>query len=106
MTGGVPFATPISFQDLGAFVLRDHALHLHQQLLFRIVTDGMIEKHHFHPRVTQFLPQQDLVGILAGQSVRRVDLEPLDQPQGRHVPQPLQGRPRQGRPTVAVVEKR
>jgi hypothetical protein len=41
-------AATIAFHNFGPFGLRDHALHLQQQRLFRRDANGMIEEHDLH----------------------------------------------------------
>jgi hypothetical protein len=46
--GSVKFATAAALLDLGALVLRHHALNLQQQVIFGRHTDRPIQKHDLH----------------------------------------------------------
>ena len=41
--GSMAFATATAFQDLGPFVLGNHALYLQQEIVFRAIPDGAVE---------------------------------------------------------------
>ncbi len=74
-----PSASPMSlaaaraFEDLGTLVLGDHALKLHEELIFGRGALRRIEKTGGHTLASELLDQQDLVGILAAQTIGRVD---------------------------------
>jgi hypothetical protein len=55
--------------------------------------------------MSELLEQQDLVGIAAGEAVRRVDVEGADGGQGDQVAQALQGGADQAGAAVAVVDE-
>jgi len=101
----VHLAPAVTLDDLGPFVLGHHPLDLQPELLFRIVTQGVIQKDHLDPAALQFLQPENLIGVPAGPAVRRMHVQPIDHPQRRHVPQPLQGGTNEGRPAVARVRK-
>ena len=46
--GSMKFATAAALLDLGALVLRHHALNLQQQVIFGRHTDRPIQKHDLH----------------------------------------------------------
>ncbi len=81
----MPFTTPRALQDLRSFVLGDHALELHQQLIFRSGALRCIHKARLDSLSGELLDQQNLVGIFATQSIRRVDEYDLDLPFGSEV---------------------
>jgi hypothetical protein len=64
-----------------------------------------IEKADLHASPLAFIPEQDLLGILAREPIRGVDVEPLRSPGRTHIPQALQPGPYQGRPTLPFSEK-
>jgi ATP phosphoribosyltransferase regulatory subunit HisZ len=71
---GLPAAG--AFEDLGPFVLCDHALELGEQGILGAVTAGALEKYHVRARLRELLDQQRLVGVLTGQPVRGIDQQP------------------------------
>ena len=69
---------PAAFQDLGALVLGDNALDLEQQVVLGGAADRVVEEDHVGPGPPELLNQQNLVGIAAGQPVRRQDVDAPD----------------------------
>ena len=69
----VLLAPPAPFGDLGAFVFGDYALKLHQKLILRGGSRRRLQKNQLHSAARQFLAQQDLIGVLSAQPIRRVD---------------------------------
>ena len=103
--GTMPLAAPAALQHLGPLVLREHPLQLQQQAVLRRVPDRPVEEHHFRTSASELLEQEDLVGVAAGQAVRRVDVEGVDGGQGDQVAQVLQGGADQAGAAVAVVDE-
>ncbi|SAL07518.1 hypothetical protein AWB78_08613 [Caballeronia calidae] len=66
----VKLATTVTLGDLRPLVLRDHALHLQQQRLFRRRPDCVIEEYDLHAAGRELFHQQRLVRIFARQAVR------------------------------------
>src|ERR1035438_2490644 len=66
----VSLAAARPLQYLCPFILRYHPLELHQQLIFRAGSLRRLDKHRLDSVASQFLDQQNLVGILAAQAVR------------------------------------
>jgi hypothetical protein len=99
----VGLAASIAFQDLGFLVLGEHALELHQQLIFRRIATRALDELDPGTGAGELLEQQRLVGELARQPVRRVAQHHLDPDPGHQVTQPFQRRPHQSRAGVALV---
>ena len=95
----------MAFDDLGALILGDHALHLQEQVVFRALAQGTVQEHDLHPGTSELIDQQHLVGVFAGQAIRRVDIEPVHTARGDHIAQALQRRADQRRPAIAFVKK-
>ena len=91
-------------QDLRALVLRDHALHLHEQLVLRRLARRAVEEDRRDPLLAQLVEQQHLVGVLARQAVGAVHVQPVDASLGDPIAQPLERGPHQRRAAEAVVE--
>src|SRR4051795_9198906 len=69
---------PGTFQDLRPFIFSDHALKLNQELIFRAVALRRLHKHGLDSMTGKLLDQQNLVSVLAAQSVRRIRQHNLD----------------------------
>jgi hypothetical protein len=54
---GVPFAASAPFEKFGPLVFRNDALHLQQQLVFRRVPQGAVEKDDLDSSLRQFIEQ-------------------------------------------------
>ena len=65
----------------------------------------MIEEDHFDAAARELVQQQDLIGVLAREPVRAVNVQAIDRAGGRHVTQSLQGRSNQRGPAVSFVQK-
>src|SRR5579863_4258098 len=102
-SGPMPFAAPRALQDLRSFVLGDHALELYEQLIFRRDTLGCVHKACLDSLSGQLLDQQNLVGVFATQSVRRVDEDGLDLPLGSEVSYAFEAGTFQCRSAIAFV---
>src|SRR5215469_9348647 len=74
----VSLATTRTLQDLCSFVLRNHALELNQELIFRTVALRRLHEQGFDAVAGELFDQQNLVSILAAQSVGRVCQHNLD----------------------------
>src|SRR5674476_1126251 len=90
--GAVGLAAAGAFQDLGAFILGDHALELHQQRVLGAVTAWPFDEHHLGAGLGELLDQQRLVGILAGQPVRGVHQQHVHRHLADQAAPPLQRR--------------
>jgi hypothetical protein len=78
----VQLAPAGAFGDLGPLVFGDHALELHQQGLLRGGGLGAVDEDHLGAVLGEFLDQEHLVGVGAGQPVRGQAQHPLGQPLG------------------------
>ena len=101
----MPFASSTAFHDLGAFVLRHHALHLQQQIVFWRLPDVSIEEDNSDAVPLQFIDEQNLISIGPCQTVRRMHIEPVEGTGSSLIAQPFQRRPKQGAATVAFIDK-
>ena len=101
--GTVALAAAGAFEDLRPFVLGDHPLELHQELVLRCGRRRCLEEHGLHTMAGEFFSQQHLIGILAAQPVGRVDQHRLDVTLGREVADPFQARPHQAGAAVARI---
>jgi hypothetical protein len=89
--GRMPLPTPVAFDDLGALILRNHALDLQEQIIFRAVPQSAIQKDDVDLGAAELVNQQDLVGIFPRQAIGRVDIEPVHTAGGDDIAQALQG---------------
>jgi hypothetical protein len=97
-------AAPPALQDLGTLVFRDHTLHLKQEIVLRGATDRAVQENNLSPRATKLIDHEHLMGVTTGQPIRSVDINALDMPTSNRIPQPLEGRARQDRTTVAFID--
>lgn len=73
LAGLVTLAPARALQDLCALVFGDHALKLYQQLIFSSLALRRLDKNGLHTVARELFHQQDLIGVLAAQTVRRID---------------------------------
>jgi hypothetical protein len=95
LSGGMQLASTTPFHDLGPLIFGNHALHLQEQVLLGTMARRIIEEDYFDTTPPQFIDQENLIGVLTGQTIRRVDIEPVKGSHRRHVTKSLQGRPNQ-----------
>src|SRR5947209_11945081 len=103
LMGTMTLATARAFQDLRPFILGDHALELHQQLVFRGWRLRRLEEDRLDTMTGKFLDQQNLIRIRPAQAVGGMDQHGLDLPFGRQVAYAFQARTYQRCPAIAVV---
>ena len=96
----MPLPPTRPFEDLSAFVLGDHALKLHQQLILGGGARRGVEEASLDSVTSEFLDQQHLVGVLPAQPIRTVNEHDLDVARGRQVAYPFQSRPFERRPAI------
>lgn len=92
-----------AFQDLRPFILGDHALELHQQLVFRGWRLRRLEEDRLDTMTGKFLDQQNLIRIRPAQAVGGMDQHGVDLPFGRQIAHAFQTRTYQSCPAIAVV---
>src|SRR5215469_1642039 len=88
----VSLATTRTLQDLCSFVLRNHALELNQELIFRTVALRRLHEQGFDSVAGELFDQQNLVSILSAQSVGRVREHNLHLSFGGEIPHVFQTR--------------
>src|ERR1700680_1830258 len=89
----MPFGAARTLDDLRPLVFRDHALKLHHQLIFRRGAGRSLEKNQFDTLTVELLRQQNLIGVLPAETIRRVHQHCLYVSLRRQVPQRLHPRP-------------
>ena len=101
----MPFAAPGALSNLGPFVLGNHALELHQQLIFGRSCGRRLQEYQLDSIACELFRQQDLIGIFTAQAVRRVDQHGCDLACSGQVSHGLQARAQQRSSTIAFVLK-
>jgi hypothetical protein len=101
----VALAATAALQQARSFVLREHALHLKQQIVFRRLPERPVEEDDPRAGARELFDENGLVRVAARETVGRVHVDDVDGTQGRHVAQPFQGRTDQAGPTDAIVEE-
>jgi hypothetical protein len=99
----VQLAAPTAFGDLGALILGDHALDLHQQRVLRTVRRRALEEDDGNTARRKLLQQQHLVRVASCESIGVVYVHDVDRALRDPIPQPFQRGANQRRPTEAVV---
>ena len=101
----MPLAAPVAFDDLRPLILGDHALHLQEEIIFWALAQGPVEKNDLHPGPPEFIHEQDLIGVFAGEPVRRVHVQPIHRTRCHHIAEAFERGAHQGGSTVSVVKK-
>src|SRR6516165_8692688 len=103
--GTVSLATTRTLQNLCAFVFRNHALELNQELIFRTVALRRLHEQGFDSVAGELFDQQNLVSILSAQSVGRVRQHNLHLSFGGEIAHAFQTRALQRGSAIAFVFK-
>ena len=98
-------ATAVAFHDLGALILGDHPLHLQEEVVFRALAQRPVEEDDLHPGTPELLHQQHLIGVFARQPIGGVHIHAVHRTSRDDITQALEGRPNQGRPAIAFIQK-
>jgi hypothetical protein len=77
------------FENLRPLVFGDHALELQHQLIFRGAGMRRLQENRLDALPGKLLGQQDLIGILPAQPVRRMDEDSLNVALGGEIAQSL-----------------
>jgi hypothetical protein len=103
--GPPELAASVAFGDFRLFILGDNALDLSQQAgLWVVVVQGRcVGEQHTDTEASQFVEDENLVGIGARQTVRRQTPHPLEEPRLGRVTQRVKRGAIEARPGVAVV---
>ena len=97
-------AAAATLDDLRPLVLRDHPLHLQQEVVLGGAADRVVEEDHLGADAAKLLDEQDLVGVAPREAIRGVDVEAPHQAHGDRVAQPLQRGAHEARPAVPLVD--
>ena len=92
-----------AFGDQRPLVLGDGTADLQEKLIMRLLGHWTIQKLHLTAVLLQFLDQQDLVDVVAGQAIRVGDVQPVEGRQRGPVAEPVESRAAQAGAAVAVV---
>src|SRR5450759_303429 len=103
LAGMMALATARALQDLRALILGDHALKLYEQMIFGAVPGRCFDEGRLHAVTCELFHQQNLVGVLAAQAVRRIDEHGLQMTFRRQITNALQSRPLKGRAAIPFV---
>jgi len=69
VAGPLQLAAPEALAQDGALVLRDGPLDLQQELIVRIIGDGVLQEDDLTSGAAELLQKQHLVGIFAGEAI-------------------------------------
>ncbi len=100
----VSLAASRSLKELRALVLRDHALHLHQQSILGLFADGANDEVYLCPALRQLLEKYLLIYVVAREAVRVVDKNHVDEAICHGVAQSIERRPVEASSAEALVD--
>ena len=87
--GRMARATPRTLEELGTLVLSDPPLPLQPQGVFRALSQGPVAEPALDASASARIDQQHLIGLLAGQAIRRGPREPVHPARCHHIAQTL-----------------
>jgi hypothetical protein len=93
-----------AFEDLRAFVLCDHALHLDEQLILRGLAAGPVHEDDTRLCLPEFVEQDHLIGVSAREPIRAVHIEHIDRTFVDAIAESFEGRSHQRRSAEAVIK--
>jgi hypothetical protein len=96
-------ATSHSVSDEGAFILSHRASDLEQELIVRILTHRPVQELDLTAPLGEFVDEEHLMDIVTCQPVGSGHEHQVKGGQGRAIPQPIQTRPVEFGPTIAVI---
>jgi hypothetical protein len=96
-------ATSHPVGDQGAFILGHRPPDLEQELIVGVLTHGPVQELARTASLGEFLDEEPLMHIVAGQAIRSGQQDPLEDGQGGPIPPPIQTRPMQLGPAIAVI---
>src|SRR5437867_1347531 len=96
-------APPHPLRNQRPFVLCHRTPNVEQELIVGITTHGAVEKLYPTPALREFVEEEDLVHVVAGQPIWGREEDTLEGGKGRLVPQPVQTRAVELGSTVAVI---
>ena len=100
---GVSSTATTALQNLGAFILGDHALNLEQEIILGRVPDRTVQKHDFHAGAPKLVDEQRLVGIASGEAIGGMDIQALNLPAGGRIAKSLKSWAHKDRAAEALV---
>jgi hypothetical protein len=96
-------ATPHPVRDQGALILGHRSPDLEEELIVWVLTHGPVQKLDLTAPLGEFVHEEHLMHIVAGQAIRSGHQDPLTDGQGGTIPQPVQAGAVQLGPTIAVI---
>jgi len=99
----VQTTAPNPLENLGALILGYDALNLQQEIILRRVADRAVQECDLGPTAAKLLDQQNLMGVLARQPIRREHIDALDIPAGHRIPQLLQRQTLKVHPAATII---
>jgi hypothetical protein len=94
-----------SLQYLGTLIFCHHPLDLEHQVLFGSSADIVVEENDLDALPLKLLDQEHLVWIVAGETIRRVNIQAVKATSSGLVPKAFQGRTEQRAAAVALVDE-
>ena len=95
--------TPHPVTNEGPFILGHRPPDLEQELIVRVLTHGPVQELDRTAPLGEFVDEEPLMHIIAGQAIRSGQQDPLKDGQGGPIPQPIQAGTVELAPTIAVI---
>ena len=96
--------SPGALEDLGPLVLRNHALHLHQEAIFRALANRVLHEAHLHAPFGQLFEHDLLMHVASCKPIRAVDVNDIHEAVGRGVAKGIEAWSIQTGPAEALVD--
>jgi N-acetyl-gamma-glutamylphosphate reductase len=80
-------------------------LHLEEQLVFRRLPHFSVQEIHFDAIFEQFFQEQHLVRVVASQTIRTMDIQPIDPSSRCRISQSFERRANERGSAVAIIKK-
>src|SRR5260370_28814410 len=96
------FASSAPLHDLGPLIFSDDALDLQQQVIFWALAEGPVQEHQLDTTTAPLVERKNLIRVVAGQSVGRVNVDAVNRSNSNQIAQPIQGWTNQRGATVPI----
>jgi len=87
----------------GPLILRDRTANLQEQLIMRVITHRTLDKLDPTAALGEFIDQEHLMDIIAGQAIRGSDQDTFEGRHGGPIPETIEPGSVEGSPAIAVI---
>jgi uncharacterized protein YgbK (DUF1537 family) len=78
----MPLTAPATLHELRSLIFSDDALHLEQQVVFRALAERLVQKDNVNTHPAPLVQEQNLVRVVARQSIGRMDIDSVNSADG------------------------